>query len=231
MTISRRRFLIALLIPSVGRTQSEPTLVKEYTFGRFTVRDFGSYQEIMGAKFTPGPFPPHIDVHLADGRRPRHVLYVDYVRKEFMYYRRDERGMLRPRVGYVILTPLPQELPANVVEGEVQRIVLDPIWCPLKDGEIRRDYPELPGGCIPAGHPQNVMGKARFDIAWPHNSMRYNRLHGAWGFPSDFEKMDTYGCIQLLNEHILELIDQLGPNAVAEGIKVVAYRQRLVLGN
>jgi L,D-transpeptidase catalytic domain len=231
MTLSRRRLLVAPLLASFGFAKAQSKPVKEYTFGRFTVQDFGSYQEISGAEFSPGPFPPQIDVHLRDGRRPRHVLYVDYTRKELMYYVRDQTGTLRPRKGYVILTPLPQELPTNIVEGEVVKIVMDPVWCPLQEGQIRRDYPELPGGCIPAGHPQNVMGKARFDIAWPYAEWRHNRLHGAWGLPEDFEQMDTYGCIQLLNEHILELIAVLGPNAVAEGIKVVAYRRQLVLGN
>ncbi|QQR64886.1 hypothetical protein IPH92_05035 [Candidatus Kaiserbacteria bacterium] len=194
--------------------------VKSYQYGRFTVLvDESGSQKVEGGVFTPSP-----TMSFAPTRA--HVLFINYVTKELSYYRRTGAGTYEPIIGYAVVTPLSQALPRDVVQGSVRRIDTAPTWCPTK--RIREKYTDLPPGCLNFGHPTNAMGVAKFEVSWSVPGFELVRLHGTSGYPSgNFWEEETFGCTRLENNAMKELIDLLGPNAVKEGIEIIAYRGKV----
>lgn len=191
-----------------------------YRYGRFTVRVENDRQTILGGVFSP---PREPAFHLVRNSA-LHVLLVDFGTKELHYYRRTNE-VLEPVVGYAVITPPTDRLPTTAVVGTVRRIDLRPQWCPTP--AMLRAEPSLPRGCVPFGDPRNMMGKARFEIAWTVPDWEAVRLHGAPGYPAgNFWDTDTFGCVSLLDEAILALIEGMGgaSQAVREGILVVFHR-------
>jgi hypothetical protein len=219
--------------PSPVRTVVTPT---SYRHGRFTVRrDPDGGQTIEGFAFLP-PDEPLIDYRarsLASERQPHHLILVDFYSKELHYYVWDEVHMRwQPNLGFAILSPYHRSLPREVVVGQVTRIDLEPEWYPPES--IRRDYRAagrpLPAR-LPPGHPDNLMGAAKFIINWGGVLPATVRLHGAVGYPATpLHEVETYGCVSLLDMAILQLINRIKRGrpvsvAVAEGI-VVAFHRR-----
>jgi lipoprotein-anchoring transpeptidase ErfK/SrfK len=87
---------------------------------------------------------------------------------------------------------------------------IKPAWAPPED--IRRDNPRLPY-VIPSGAPNNPMGAAALTIAGGEYAIHgTNRPGSVGGFVS-------YGCIRMLNSHILDLFER-----VAVGTPIVVER-------
>ncbi len=186
-------------------------------FGRFTVRQVDGGQVIEGGVFTP---PETMSVK----SNAAHVLIIDYTAKELLYYRKVGDGLYEPVVGYAVMTPEPSFLPHSEVRGWVRDIDLKPSWCPK--AQARRIYRHLQKGCLPPGHPDNMMGEAKFLISWQGvRGWEAIHVHGTSGYKAGaFWEQETLGCTRLTNEAIRELIDLLGPQAVKEGIEVVLIR-------
>ncbi len=202
--------------------------ITTYTYGRFTVEAGTDRQRVIGGEFTPPPLMPQLPSQSlrATGRPPEHVLFVNYVTKELLFYRRTEAGTYRPVIGYAVVTPEADFLPQQVVRGVVRQVVERPTWCPKVGGQVRRMNPTLPPGCLPYGHPQNPMGDYRFDIAWDVRGWELVRLHGTTGYPrGNFWDEETFGCTRLENHALAALLAQLGPTAVADGIEIIAHRE------
>lgn len=193
--------------------------VEEAKYGRFTVSTTPDGQHVIyGGVFKPPLSMPHRS-------KFQHVIFINYVTKELTYYRKiEEWGFYEPVVGYAVVTPPPAELPREVVRGRVTRIDLAPTWCPTAN--IRREYPDLPKGCLPFGHPKNAMGAVKFEITWPYKNWQLNRIHGAEGYPrGSFWAEKTFGCTRLQNDAIKDLVSEMGgPAAVKEGVEVIAFR-------
>lgn len=192
-----------------------------YEYGRFkvTVQGDGS-QVIEGGVFMPDANPPL-------PLRYQHTIFVNYTTKELSYYQKTPQGA-KAVIGYAVVTPAPDSLPSNMVEGVVIEIDNAPWWCPTPN--VRKKYPDLPKGCLPPGHKDNAMGVAKFIIDW-HLPKAHKaewstiRLHGAPGYPpGDFWGEETFGCTRLIDSAIKNLTKELGPNAAKEGIKVVAMK-------
>ncbi len=194
------------------------------SYGRFTVVDKGSYQEVEGGRFGSDNMPKN-PPHQATAK---HAIFVNYSTKELLYYRLTDGGY-ESVIGYVVMTPFPHTLPKDVVRGRVTRIVEKPTWCPKEGGTVRQAHPNLPKGCLPYGHPDNAMGDWRFDIRWDARGWELNKLHGVSVYAEGaFWTEKTHGCIRLMNEAISHLITLLGPHAVTEGIEIVVFRDSIV---
>ncbi len=204
-----------------GYTPAVPeSVVETLTYGRFTVNVTESGQEVVGGVFTPPASKPLASTQV-------HAIFVNYTTKELTYYRRSPAGIYEPVVGYAVMTPHPSILPKEVVRGKVLRIVEKPTWCPKVGGTVRQEHPDLPG-CMPHGHPLNAMGDWRFDMAWDTPGWELNKLHGVEGYArGQFWTEKTHGCTRLMNDAIKNLITLLGPNAVKEGIEIVAFRGKV----
>ncbi len=199
-------------------TTEEISQSNQYQYGRFTVRvaNDGS-QKVEGGIFTPPATMPIEALKV-------HIIFINYTTKELSYYKRTNAGMYEPVIGYAVMTPHADVLPKKVVRGKVLRIVEKPTWCPKVGGTVRQANPDLPG-CMPHGHPLNAMGDWRFDMAWDSPGWELNKLHGVNGYASgEFWTEKTHGCTRLTNEEIKNLITLLGPNAIKEGIEIVAFR-------
>ncbi len=193
-----------------------PETVQSYQYGRFTVR-----LDKNGLEVKRGVFAPPMAIPFAS--TGAHVISINYRTKELWYHKRTNAGVYEPVIGYAVMTPNPSVLPKEVVRGKVIRIVKKPTWCPKVGGTVRQEDPTLPG-CIPYEHSQNAMGDWRFDIAWNAPGWELNKLHGVEGYAKgEFWTEKTHGCIRLTNEAIKKLVDLLGPNAVKEGIEIVAW--------
>jgi hypothetical protein len=178
---------------------------------RFTVEG----NTLYGGRFSPESEP--VSTHF----NANHRIVVSFSEKTLRYFRRDGetwQGML----GFAVITPKPREIPQPEVVGRVRRIDQTPQWCPTDT--IRRAKPELPAGCLPYRHPKNPMGTAKFLIDWPIASWQYVRLHGHKTYPSNWQSVDTFGCVRLLDPAMEELIVTMGANAVSEGIVVIFRR-------
>jgi hypothetical protein len=197
----------------VAEVLSLPETVSKY--GRFTVRASGGRQVVEGGVFTP---PEKLPV----SSTAAHVIVINYTEKELLYYRKVSAGVYEPVIGYAVMTPDASFLPRPEVRGKVRAIDLKPSWCPGK--MTRRMYPELPKGCLPPDHPDNMMGIVKFLINWQGvKDWEAVRLHGTLGYKEGaFWEEETLGCTSLTNEAILELVAKLGPGAVAAGIEFVA---------
>ncbi len=185
--------------------------------GRFTVRLVDGGQVIEGGVFTPPETMP-VSSNAA------HVLIVNYTTKELRYYRKVSAGLYEPVIGYAVMTPEPSFLPRQEVRGMVRDIDTKPSWCPK--AQARRIYKHLPKGCLPPGHPDNMMGDAKFLINWQGiKGWEAIHLHGTSGYKlGAFWEQETLGCTRLTNEAIRKLIELLGPYAVKEGIEVILER-------
>jgi len=237
--VSRWLTIVSLLLPALVVAESK---LEEYRYGRFQIEnqlerkancldssDRDCYRlrsaRIIGGEFVPPALMPQraSNILKRTGRPPAHIIFINYESKELLYYRR-ELEIYIPVVGYAVVTPDASTLPRDVVRGEIRALVKDPTWCPQIGGEIRRDNPHLPPGCLPPGHPLNMMGDWRFDIDWSTSGWELIKLHGARGYPRHFEQVNSYGCTQLENKALGELVRQLGGEAVREGIEVVALQ-------
>lgn len=197
------------------------TISETYQYGDFTVSvaTDGS-QAISGGVFDPPATPP-LSTSAA------HTLFVDYSTNKITYY---QKILTRPTpiIGYAVITPDSSYLPSEIVEGTVTAIDMNPWWCPTAN--VRKIYPDLPSGCLSPGHALNAMGSIKFIIHWQVPSRLKDewstiRLHGSRVYPEGrFWDEDTAGCTRLLNEAIEDLVKRMGPNAVAEGIRVVLMR-------
>lgn len=214
------RYVLAILTalgvygcsPPASATEQEPVY-----HGRFVVRAVPGGQVVEGGVFVPPAAMPTTS-------RAHHVLIIDYTTKELLYYRKDSAGSYESVVGYAVMTPDPSFLPHAEVRGRVRDIDLAPSWCPK--AQARRIYPHLPKGCVPPGHPDNMMGDAKFLINWQGvKGWEAVHLHGTNGYKAGaFWEQETLGCTRLTNEEIKLLIEQLGPQAIASGIEVVLRR-------
>jgi len=194
----------------------EPT-VPTFKYGRFLVEVYPDKDIIYGGVFKP-ELPMPYDSEYG------HVIFINYKTKELSYFRLNGNNY-EPVLGYAVMTPLPESLPKDVVRGLVTRIDTKPTWCPTVN--IRREYPNLPKGCLPFGHELNAMGVAKFELKWEVPNWEYVRLHGTGGYAEgNFWDQKTFGCTRLKNDLILELLSELDDlkKAVKEGIEVIAYR-------
>lgn len=186
-------------------------------YGRFIVE-----HEPNGKKgIHGGQFVPESDLPFWSNKV--HVITINYATKELMYYKRGFGGH-EPVIGYAVVTPSPDTLPKDVVRGIVTKIDTAPTWCPTPN--IRRVMTHLPAGCLSYGHPLNAMGEVKFEIKWEVPGWEFIRLHGTEGYADDgrFWEVNTFGCTRLQNEAIVDLVELLGPNALKEGIEVIAYK-------
>ena len=191
--------------------------VETYQYGRFKVYvhpDGG--QNIEGGVYMPES-KPDID------SKYQNVIYINYRRKTLEFFRLNYFGFYEPVVGYAVVTPSADKLPMDVVRGVVTKIDTNPVWCPTPN--IRKVNTHLPAGCLPPGHKDNAMGAVKFEIVWNVKGWELHRVHGTEGYPlGDFWNKETFGCMRLLNEAILNLVQLLGPNADKEGIEIIVYR-------
>lgn len=195
---------------------AEPT-VPTFQYGRFLVEVYPDKDIIYGGVFKPELPMPHDSEY-------KHVIFINYKTKELSYFRLNGNDY-EPVLGYAVMSPSPEFLPKNVVRGMVTKIDTKPTWCPTQN--IRREYPNLPNGCLPFGHKLNAMGVAKFEIKWEVPNWELVRLHGTGGYAEgNFWEHKTFGCTRLKDELILKLILELGDlkKAVKEGIEVIAYR-------
>lgn len=221
------------MAPTPVRTVVSPT---SYQHGRFMVtRDADGGQTISGFSFLP-PDEPTIDYRpreLARERQPLHLILVDFFSKELHYYAWDAAsGRWQPNLGFAVLTPDHRSLRRESVVGRVTDIDEDPEWFPPES--IRRDYAaagrRLPAR-LPPGHPDNLMGAAKFIIDWGGVLPATVRLHGAVGYPATpLYAVETYGCVSLLDPAIQQLINRMKGRrpvaaAVQEGVMVVFHRR------
>ena len=216
---------LSLFLPQVW---AEESVV--YTYGRFVVEVGAQGQRVIGGEFTPPPLMPQKPSPRlrTTGQPPVHVLFVNYMTKELLYYRRAEDGVYQPVIGYAVVTPEANFLPQPVVRGVVTQVIERPTWCPKIGGLVRRMNPQLPPGCLPYGHPQNPMGDYRFDVSWEVRGWELVRLHGTTGYPrGNFWDEETFGCTRLENQALAALLNELGPTAVIDGIEVIAHREVL----
>lgn len=86
--------------------------------------------------------------------------------------------------------------PGRVMRGLITEIDLNPSWCPT--ASVRRKFPNLPGGCLPPGHPQNAMGdvKILMDGDFAGTAIR---IHDTRGFGANWPNEDSSGCVRVLN--------------------------------
>jgi L,D-transpeptidase catalytic domain len=208
---------LSLILPAQA---GEVTTPQSYSYGDFVVevQPDGS-QVIVGGIYTPTkPAVPLVAAH---------NILVDFSAKKLEYFRKTTAG-IEPVVGYAVVTPEADDLPVAVVSGRVTAIEQNPWWCPTPNG--RKKYPFLPPGCLPPGHEYNAMGVAKFIIDWQlpkalKAEWETIRLHGSSGYPlGEFWQYETLGCARLNNEEIVNLIKDLGPDAVREGIAVIFHR-------
>jgi hypothetical protein len=167
---------------------------------------------LYGGTFTPADTP------VSEHHAARHRIVVSFSEKTLRYFRRNGstwKGVL----GYAVITPKPHELPRETVVGHLRAIDKTPQWCPTEN--IRRVMPNLPPGCLPYKHPDNPMGTAKFIIDWPVPGWQYVRLHGHESYPSDWQSVETFGCVRLLDPAMQQLLTQLGSSAVSEGTVVI----------
>ncbi len=218
----RRSFLLALaavpLAACVAPTESTRPSGGEsaYRYGRFTVEVGQNGQRILGGQFAPPAAMPVAS-------SARHAILVNYTTKELLYYRGGAATL-----GFAVVTPDASYLPRQIVRGRVSGIEMNPSWGPTDN--IRRAYAAqgrpLPAGNLPYGHPQNPMGIAKFMINWDVGGWSAVRLHGSDGYPAgNFWNAETFGCINLLDPAMSQLLAAMGGNAIREGIEVVVYRQ------
>ncbi len=199
------------------------TVVKTLQYGRFTVEVYADgSQEIKGGKFNPPKVMPVKSVHA-------HVMIINYTTNELTYYRRTSTGVYEPVQGFAVITPNPDSLPRDEVRGVVRRIDQSPSWCvtpQIRDALRRKEVPVIVEvRCYPYRHPQNAMGTAKFEISWNVQGFAHVRLHGTGGYAEgNFWDDTTLGCTRLLDDAMEELLRLLGPDAVKEGIEVIALR-------
>lgn len=199
-----------------GPSRSSQTAIRSnqpsYTYGRFTVQaTAGGGQQIIGGQFMPPAVMPVAS-------SARHVILVNYTTKELMYYRGGQATL-----GFAVVTPDVTYLPRAVVRGRVSGIEMYPTWCPTP--HIRSAMPQLPAGCLSYDHPQNVLGIAKFLINWDVGGWDTVRLHGSGGYPAgSFWQAETFGCINLLDPAMQQLLSAIGSAGVREGIEIVVYR-------
>lgn len=86
--------------------------------------------------------------------------------------------------------------PGRVMRGYIDQVILDPSWCPT--ASVRRKFPNLPGGCLPPGHPQNAMGDVKITLSGDFAGTAI-RIHDTRGFGSDWPNEDSAGCVRVLN--------------------------------
>ncbi len=187
-----------------------------YKYGNFEVRvnEDGS-QSVIGGRYMPAKAPSIASNYY-------HLILINYSDKTLELFRLGYFGY-EPVIGYAVVTPRAKDLPKDVVRGVVTKIDTNPVWCPTEN--IRRKQKHLPSGCLPPGHKYNAMGSAKFEIKWSISGWELHRIHGTEGYPlGDFWNEQTFGCTRLLNSAIDNLVDLLGPNAVKDGIEVIAYR-------
>ncbi|MBY0309667.1 hypothetical protein K2Q16_00770 [Patescibacteria group bacterium] len=200
-----------------------------YRYGRFTVRrEADGGQVIEGGVFTPPEAPPLWAVEQLRNRPVRNLILVDFIKKELHLYQRAGADWVAT-IGYAVVAPQANSLPRDVVEGNLSRIDLAPVWG--VPASIRRDYAAagqpLPAQ-VPFGDPRNMLGAARLEVAWNTPNWNLVRLHGARGYPAEpLGEVDTYGCVSLLDESLLGLINQIGgpAGAVRDGTVIMFHRR------
>lgn len=205
---------IVITDEEIGR---EVSAIKTSQYGQFTVHVHpdGS-QNIQGGIYIP-EVRPDID------SKYQNVIYINYRQKTLEFFRLNYFGFYEPVVGYAVVTPSADKLPMDVVRGVVTKIDTNPVWCPTPN--IRKVNTHLPAGCLPPGHKDNAMGAVKFEIVWNVKGWELHRVHGTEGYPlGDFWNKETFGCMRLLNEAILHLVQLLGPKAKERGIEIIAYR-------
>ena len=176
-------------------------------------------QEIEGGRFTPPAEPPR---PLVTGLN----LLVDTASKKLLLYHQDEKGIVSPIEGWVVVTVQPHQLHADAVEGYIKSVDKNPWWCPTKSARLK--YPELPPGCFEPGHELNAMGVAKILIDWKvgaelRPSWVTRHIHGTGGYDAEnFLADETLGCVRLLNDELLNLLSLSGP--AIKGARVLLYR-------
>ncbi len=89
---------------------------------------------------------------------------------------------------------------------------VQPAWSP--PAEVRRDNPRLPP-VIPGGSPANPMGARAMTLDRSEIA-----IHGTTAsMRASIGTAASYGCIRMLNEHVIDLYDRVGV-----GTKVLAVR-------
>lgn len=203
-----------IVMPVSKEVEIKKSNIPTYKHGRFTVEVYPEKDIIYGTPFVPEEVIP-LKANL------KHAIFINYQTKELRYYRLTESGYI-PIIGYAVMTPSADSI-NGVVRGRVFNIDMAPTWYPTEN--IRRAFPYLPGGLIPFGHPQNAMGEVKFQINWQGvKGWEAMHLHGTNGYSEgNFWDEKTFGCTRLKNDEIKNLVTLLGPNAVNEGIEIIAY--------
>lgn len=205
------------VVPTIKKVLVNKSKVTSYKHGRFLVEVYPDKDIIYGGVFNPELPMPHQSTR-------KHAIFINYQTKELSYFRLN-KDIYEPIIGYAVMTPLPEFLPKDIVRGVVYKIDTKPVWCPTPN--IRREYTNLPKGCLDYGHPLNAMGKAKFEIKWEIPNWEAVRLHGTSGYAEgNFWDQKTFGCTRLKNDLILDLISKLGDlqTVIKEGVEVIVYR-------
>src|SRR5215211_6328162 len=82
----------------------------------------------------------------------------------------------------------------------VDGVYVEPAWSPTP--EIKRDNPKLPD-VIPGGSPKNPMGARALTLTGGKYA-----IHGT-NRPESVGKDASYGCIRMLNAHVIDLYDRV----------------------
>lgn len=104
---------------------------------------------------------------------------------------------------------LPRVTPKLPVLGEVERVIIDPIWWPTKPTRnyykaVRNmELPEI----IRPGDPRNAMGKAVIKIKFLSGDINNAVVIHGTNDLSSIGKRISRGCIRMKNDDILKLIE------------------------
>ncbi|HRY76984.1 MAG TPA: L,D-transpeptidase [Candidatus Paceibacterota bacterium] len=136
-----------------------------------------------------------------------YLLLVEISSKTLILYQLD--GDQKEIKRFPVATPLSSKaLPLPLI-GTVTKIEINPAWYPTsatRSAYLKKYGKELPA-VIRAGDPRNAMGKAQLVIAYTNKSFHLPiRIHGN-NDRASIGKKATRGCIRMLNEDILTLIE------------------------
>lgn len=137
-----------------------------------------------------------------------YLLLVEISSKTLILYQLDEDQRTEIK-RFPVATPLySKALPLPLI-GTVTKIEIDPVWYPTpatRSAYFKKYGKELPA-VIRAGDPRNAMGKAQLVIAYTNKGFNLPiRIHGN-NDRASIGKKATRGCIRMLNEDILVLIE------------------------
>lgn len=101
-----------------------------------------------------------------------------------------------------------KEYPIPIGERRAREIILNPEWIPPDSEWVRESKNVEPYERIPAGDPDNPLGKIKFPLGDAY------LLHEAQA-PSDLGNLVSHGCVRILRKDIFELAKKI---VVARGI-------------